>query len=337
MNRAPALLAAALLLVACGDDAPPSADAGTSSTQSGTSTAADASTSGETTDADASSSTGEEGLAFDLSDGAQVRVRDDGAVSIWRGDRRVFALRSDPKPQGRRFTETFGGGIGLWTVERADAESVPAEMFVEATLENDVVSVDYLDAEGQPFTLAITVRTPGETLHITSSSDNDFDAIALPLDCDEAASFHGFGEQYSVTDQRGSAFRLWLSEQGIGRNPDFPLLPVNGDLHTTYFPMPYYLDARGFGGLFQTPMPVEVDLCSSDPDAAWFEVQGAVDLIVFSGPTGYDVIRQLGDEVGRPTLPPAWAWQPWIGMQGGQDDVAAEVARLEMADVPYSA
>ncbi len=335
MSGPPRLLAAALLTtVACGDDASPSANGGSSSTDpSGTSTAADSTGAG----GDASTSTGDDGLAFVLSDGAEVRVADDGGVSIWRDGRRVFALRGDPKPQGRRFAETFGGGIGLWTVERGETQSVPAEMFVEATLDDDVVSVGYLDAEGQPFTLEIAVRTPGETLQVTSSSENDFDAIALPLDCDDAASFHGFGEQYSVTDQRGNAFRLWLSEQGIGRNPDFPLLPVNGDLHTTYFPMPYYLDARGFGGLFQTPMPVEVDLCSSDPDAAWFEVQGAVDLIVFSGPTGYDVIRQLGEEVGRPTQPPAWAWKPWIGMQGGQDDVAAEVARLEMADVPYSA
>ena len=48
------------------------------------------------------------------------------------------------------------------------------------------------------------------------------------------ASFHGFGTQYNLTDQRGQSFRLFVSEQGIGREEGIFLF--NGDDHTTGFP-----------------------------------------------------------------------------------------------------
>ncbi len=326
----------ALACAACGADPSPSAGgstggATTSVTATGSSGIADTSTSG----ADAST-TQSSGTVFTLSDGTEVHVDDDGGVALWRDERRVFALAGTPGPRGRRFTETYGGGIGLWTIGREDAPEL-AHAFEDASLENDVVHVRWTSDEGDMLTLDFAVQVPGETIRVSGTTDADDDALALPLECDEDAGFHGFGEQYGATDQRGEAFRLWLTEQGIGREPDLPLLPTNGNSHTTYFPMAYYFDPRGFGGLFRTQQPVEVDLCASDPSTAWFEVRGDMELVVFAGPTGYDVIEQHGNEVGRPSLPPAWAWEPWIGAQGGQDDVAAEVARLQQANIPFSA
>jgi alpha-glucosidase len=112
-----------------------------------------------------------------------------------------------------------------------------------------------------------------------------------------------------------------------------------GDEHTTYFPMPYYIDARGFGALFDTARRVDVDLCASDEETAWFEViSGApVQWRVFHGPTALDVIRQLGDLVGRPTQPPAWAYSLWMAGQGGRANVLRERTGLEAADVPVAA
>ena len=316
----------------CADDSPPIAAGST--TDVGTTSDVATTSGGASTAADASSTGGP--AIFVLSDGTEVHVDDQGGTALWRDDRRIFALRGDPGPEGRRFTESYGGGIGLWTVTR-EGQSTVAQTFSGAAMAEDTVRVSWVDAKGLPFDLEVAVKVPGEALRITVSTEADLDAIAIPLDCDEWASFHGFGEQYGATDQRGEAFLLWLTEQGIGRDPDLPLLPINGNLHTTYFPMAYYLDARGFAGLFHTQQPVEVDLCASDPRTAWFELRDGIDLTVFAGPTAYDVIRQLGDEVGRPSLPPAWAWEPWIAMQGGQDDITAELARLDMSGIPYSA
>jgi alpha-glucosidase len=103
--------------------------------------------------------------------------------------------------------------------------------------------------------------------------------------------------------------------------------------------MPYYVDARGFGALFATDARANVDLCASDANIAWVEVitGGAVQWRVFHGPTVLDVIRQLGDLTGRPKPPPAWAYGLWLASQGGRDAVLADVAALEVADIPASA
>src|SRR5690606_6886378 len=82
----------------------------------------------------------------------------------------------------------------------------------------------------------------------------------------------------------------------------------------------------------------EVDLCATDPQVAWFETtEPEQDILVFYGPSGYDAIRQLGTEGGRPPMPPAWTWGLWVAAQGGQEEVGAEVDALMAADVPFEA
>ena len=164
-------------------------------------------------------------------------------------------------------------------------------------------------------------------------------SIALPVACSETGTFHGFGGQYETTDQRGAAFDLFVSEQGIGREPDLPAQPINGSEHTAYFPMPYYLDADGAGAVWDTDYRMHVDLCATDAAVAWFEtLEGARhELQVLSGPTLPEVIAQLSIFTGRPKAPPSWAWSPWMAAQGGSDSVRAEKLALEAAQIPYSA
>ncbi|MEW6273176.1 MAG: TIM-barrel domain-containing protein, partial [Thermodesulfobacteriota bacterium] len=193
---------------------------------------------------------------------------------------------------------------------------------------------------GATVRLTIAPGRDGATtrLRVEAAGEPAPSSIALPVRCDADASFHGFGEQYHATDHRGEAFQLFVTEQGIGRIPGTPdpAVQVIGTPHTTYFPMPYWLDARGFGVLLHTSRRVDVDLCAAEPPVAWLEVVGPepVDVTVFHGPGMLDVIRQLGDEVGRPTPPPDWAFDLWIGSQGGRDAVLTEADALEAADIP---
>src|SRR5688572_11963874 len=161
-------------------------------------------------------------------------------------------------------------------------------------------------------------------------------SLAVPVRCDPDGTFHGFGAQYDATDQRGHAFPLWVSEQGIGRDPAQPQFLLNGTTHTTYFPMPWYVDARGTGVLVETARRVEVDLCKTDPEVAWLEVVSPepMRLVVFHGPRPLDVVRQLGGVVGRPKPPPAWAWELWVSAQGGRAAVRQKVDALVANDVP---
>lgn len=163
------------------------------------------------------------------------------------------------------------------------------------------------------------------------------DSFAIPVRCDAAASFFGFGELYNALDQRGEAFELLVNEQGNGRDGSGGVSV--GDAHSTYFPMPTWLDARGWGVHVDGYHRVRVDLCKTDADVAWIEVIGAktVTWRVLHGPTPLAVVRQLGDLLGRPTPPPGWAYQLWIGVQGGRAKVLAEADALEAAGIPAAA
>ena len=313
-------------LLACGDDG------GSADTEANT----DVSTGSETE--------GLPGEQLVLSDGTVVVVGPEGEFAILRDGREVFRLADEARPTVRSYTESYQGGLGIWNVSRSDEVVVAAGELQSAMLHSDVVTMQYLDDGGAGVELRISVHVPGEVTRIdmTPVGVSEADSVALPVRCDDASTFFGFGEQYDGTDQRGKAFELWVTEQGIGRDPNAGRLPFNGDLHTTYFPMPYWLDARGFGGLLTTAYRTDVDLCKSDPTVAWFEVTqpqeaGDVSLLVFSGPTAYDVIRQLGDEVGRPAAPPDWAYRLWVAAQGGREMVEAEAAALRDAEIPFSA
>jgi alpha-glucosidase len=265
----------------------------------------------------------------------EIVAGEDGSVEVIVGGTSTFAL-APTGPVVRTFSER-AVGVGTIGFERSSEMTDPLTVR-SVSNEGTGARVEYANASGS--------RTATLTADVIDDEVSEFrlelsgpaaDSIAVGIRCDEDGTFHGFGEQYNATNQRGEAFELLVNEQGNGRDGS-PGVSV-GDEHTTYFPMPYYVDARGFGALFVTARRVDVDLCASDQDIAWIEViSGApVQWRVFLGPSGLDVIRQLGDFVGRPTQPPVWAYNLWMAGQGGRDRVLAEVAALEAADVPVAA
>ncbi|MGB5812735.1 MAG: TIM-barrel domain-containing protein [Polyangiales bacterium] len=267
------------------------------------------------------------------SDEVQVVARDDGSVEVLIDGEARFAT-APTGPVARNFTETFMGVPERFT--RSD-EVVDTLRVEEVTNDAGGATVQYVNDDGtRSATLTANVVSPDTSEFTVELAGDSADSIAVGIRCDEQGTFHGFGEQYNATNQRGESFQLLVTEQGNGRDDSGG---VSGDEHTTYFPMPYYVDARGFGALFDTKRRVLVDLCATDEDIAWFEiVSGApVTWRVFHGPTPVDVLRQLGDLVGRPAQPPLWAYDLWIGSQGGREVVLSEVDALESADIPVSA
>ena len=270
--------------------------------------------------------------------GGAVRIEasDDGTVEVIVDGNTLFAL-AGTGPIARTFTDRWsyqGAGLVLFrdrTDERADELSVQS-----VSNEGDSARVEYASGSRSAVLTAVTVSEEVSEFQLEVAG-SEADSFAVGVRCDEGGTFHGFGMQYNATDQRGEAFELFVNEQGVGRDGS-PGINV-GNSHTTYFPMPYYVDARGFGVLFDTNARVRVDLCKSDEGVAWFEViSGAsVRWRVFHGPTPLDVVRQLGDLVGRPTTPPAWAYNLWLASQGGDAVVRAEADELEAAGVPASA
>jgi len=274
-------------------------------------------------------------IAVDSGD-PQVSLQSNGDIEVRVAGRTLFAMPGDKVPLARTFTDT-AGGIGVINFTRT-SETVDPLNLVKSEQTGAGVRLDFENGDGsRQASLDASPLDAQRTRFRFTLTGTSADSIAVPVRCDAGGSFHGFGEQYNATDQRGEAFGLFVNEQGNGRTGGGGI--AVGDKHTTYFPMPYYMDVRGFGVLFDTARRVQLDLCVADTEVAWFEIIGgeSIEWTVFHGPTTKDVIRQLADVVGRPARPPEWAYGLWIGSQGGRDKVLAEVAALEAADIPVTA
>ena len=283
--------------------------------------------------AGAAACSSDEGASGPAPNDVQIVAAEDGTVEVIAGGKTIFAMAATG-PVARTFTEQwFGAGVISFVRDDEVADPMSVQ---EVTNEGNTVRVEYASSSRSATLTALVLDEEVSDFKLEVAGE-EASSIAVGIRCDEGGTFHGFGEQYNATNQRGEKFELFVNEQGLGRTGGGGI--NEGDEHTTYFPMPYYIDARGFGALFDTKRRVNVDLCASDDGIAWFEVitGGAIQWRVFHGPTSLDVIRQLGDLLGRPTALPDWAYQLWLASQGGRDVVLAEVDELEAAEVPASA
>lgn len=287
-------------------------------------------------------------MVYTLSDGTVVDVDGRGGFVLRTHDGRVLTGlegRTDAAPtiapRLTAFDERVTFTLGFFTFRRTSTNETALDRFVSSEQVGDSVVLHYASRETEATgTLTVSVAQPRVSTRVRVEAravgTGAQRSVALPFRCDADASFSGFGAQYNQTDQRGEAFSLFTTEQGIGRRGNSIF---SGDEHTTYFPEPYWLDWRGFGVLVDTDARVLVDLCAETSNVAWVEVEDdePLDVTVFQGPTPTEVVRSLGDIVGRPALPPAWSFSPWMAVQGGTMAVEEEVAALEAADVPFSA
>ncbi|MEM9861914.1 MAG: TIM-barrel domain-containing protein [Myxococcota bacterium] len=330
MNRLlPAFLfVGALIAIGCGDDSsatdalPEMGDIGS-----------DADAGDVASDADAGDVAIDAGPAerFDLGGGLAVEVQGN-ALTLLRGEDVTFGLANGPS--ALTYDLNTIGGAGIWSFRRMNTTRT-ALARTGTTLDGATLRVDYTADDGTSAVLEI-VAEGTERVRFRLQTTAAPTSWAIPVRCDDEGTFHGFGVQYNASDLRGSAFEVLSQEQGIGREGG-ALRAISGDEHTTYFGMPYYLDARGHGALFQTDELVSVDLCAANASEATIDYGGPVEWVVYLGPTPLDVIRQLGEDLGVPAALPDWAFGLWIGSQGGRAAVEAEVDAVEAANIPVAA
>ncbi len=295
---------------------------------------------------------------FILSNGAEVVVSADGGVVLEVDGRTTYAIPPETGPTVVTFRERAMESTAIWTFRRAAETRVPLQATgAPAVTDEGSVAIAYASADGA---LSGTLDIAPDGAERTrfrfaldappTTTDEPSASLAIPARCDDEGSFHGFGEMYNRTEQRGEHFDIFTQEQGIGR--DGSVRALTGDEHTTYFAMPWWLDGRGHGVLFRTDHRVRAFVCAPaegeddavddffDAGVAWMDVvndAAPVEWAVYHGPTPLDVIRQLGDEVGRPAPLPDWAFEPWMAFQGGREVVLEELARVEAAEIPFSA
>lgn len=150
----------------------------------------------------------------------------------------------------------------------------------------------------------------------------------------------GLGERFDALDQRGKTLTLWQSDA-------WDSTVMGGLSNQAYKPIPFWLNTSGYGIFWNTSYEIRADFGSDSPDRYRVTAHGPVfDLYIWRG-EGNDLLQQYTALTGRPLLPPAWAFEPWMG--GGGRRWAEEswksptqtmldvIARFRQLDIPHSA
>jgi alpha-glucosidase (family GH31 glycosyl hydrolase) len=176
-------------------------------------------------------------------------------------------------------------------------------------------------------------------LDMRSSSGN---RTSLGFACADGEHFLGLGGQSWTVDHRGETVPLWVQEDGIGKldvDDDVydGIWALTGRRHSTHTPMPMMLSSRGWALAVDTPTRSIFDLCDSDPDEARLEVwDDHLDLHLFVGTSPADSIARMTAWVGRPAVPPTFAFAPWLDAIYGESNVRRVADTLRAADIPVS-
>lgn len=273
-----------------------------------------------------------------------LRPRPDGSFDLSVGGRVLLQGRPGPLRMLKRPNLYASLSFGQFEFSSDQTTEVRPAEHVEAAVEGDSLRLS-LSGSGGSASLRFH-RTADEVTIVAdgaadgaSDGTTGRDGLGLAFACQPESRFLGFGEQYGRLDHRGEAFPLWVSEQGVGRDPARPC-SFCGNPWTTYFPVPFFLDPRGFGLAVDTSARVQVDLCKSDPAeySLVADERGPVTLHLYAGPTPAAVLRAFTARTGRARSAPRWSVEgAWLGVQGGPAAVRSVVQTARRANAPVGA
>lgn len=256
---------------------------------------------------------------------------DEGTLAINAGGRTLFRLIG---AEAENFSTTVAMNFGFF--DFAKDVSTTTSLSVTKTEEGYALT----DGSNRA-ALAIELTDSGNLRVAVDYAALGADGLRLQFACGADDRFWGFGEQYNYIDFRGLIVPIWLSEQGVGREPE-PISPSYGSYTETYFPMPWFIDPQaGRGFLIENSEYSSFDLCATTAENWSVEVwnENEVSFLVFAGPQPADVVTELTAEVGRtPSAPPDWAFSGvWLSAQGGSEAVEQQVQTAINAGIPLTA
>ena len=200
--------------------------------------------------------------------------------------------------------------------------------------------VDLAGSGGVLGSATLTAVGEGEVLLEVQAKDPAVNRVSMALRCHEGEHFLGLGGQSFDVDHRGQTVPLWVQEDGIGKTAtdddggDWFLV---GRRHNTHTPMPIYLSSRNYALLLESDHRVVFSLCSETQDAVRLENwEGRLKLRVFRGKDLADTLRLLTARLGRPEVPPAFAFAPWIDALYGSANVRRVAQKLRQLHIPVS-
>ena len=155
---------------------------------------------------------------------------------------------------------------------------------------------------------------------------------------------YGCGEQYSKLNLKGSSLRLWVSEQGVGRNKKELLTffadkfdKAGGDWYTTYFPQPSFITTSNYFCHVNHSSYMEFDF--SHDDFSQIECWAIPEEITIGiGKDWEEVIQTQSHYFGLQPKLPDWIFDGMIlGLQGGTEEVLPKVNQAIKKGIKLSA
>lgn len=201
-------------------------------------------------------------------------------------------------------------------------------------------------------TIAAAGGTTDGHLSISFTATNPaHNRISAGFACAQREHFLGLGGQSYDVDHRGHSVPIWVEEDGITKHIDDTqptLWPLQGRYHSTHSPMPIYLSSRGYALMLESDNRSIFHLCSEATDAGRVEAwEGEMRLRLFYAgegdagtggtPNPSGAITKLTAHLGRPDLPPPFAFAPWLDALYGSANVRRVAQLLRDEGVPCSA
>lgn len=190
------------------------------------------------------------------------------------------------------------------------AEPAPAPPLVTATGAAIVIEGAGMKLELDPGTLAFTLERGGRRVQRSASDGHFVRKLRLPpfartdsgwlahFELETGERVYGLGEKWGPLDKRGQLIRSWNSDA----------LGVNAEI--SYKNAPFAWSPSGWGLFVHTPAPVThgVGFAPWSQRAYGVHVEDeALDIFIFSGASGADIIRQYTALTGRSPVPPRWS------------------------------
>ncbi len=190
--------------------------------------------------------------------------------------------------------------------------------------------------------LRVSLEGDGHLAVTATPKDAAASRARMGLSCAPTDHFTGLGAQTADVDQRGQRVPLFASEHGVGKSDidddtrsDWFL---RGNRHSTYAPIPAVTTSRGTAWVLDTSAYSVFDLCATTADSVGLEAwEGQLRFHLFDGPSPLEALARMTAFVGRPPMPPPWAFAPWNDALFGPDNVLKFARFLRDQGIPSSA
>jgi alpha-glucosidase len=263
----------------------------------------------------------------------------DGLIGGGVGDGRLphvgFAFR-----RAEATYDMLGGSFQILEEEEQPWKGVTR--FSRVRRVQNTLRFDLLSKKGEAVGAGVIEEAgPGEVTLTIGVYHDDANRVSAAFRCRPDEHFIGLGGQSFDVDHRGQTVPLWVQEDGIGKaeTDDYgsDAWFVRGRRHSTHTPMPIFISSRGYALLLDTPYRSVFALCSEDEDVARVEAwEDVLRLRIFWGPTPAEAVTRLTAYLGRPELPPAFAFAPWLDAIYGSDNVRRVARKLRDESIPCS-